>query len=85
MKRLSFGWIVAGYSAMVLVSFLFLTSMTAQLEEKYPWLMDKGWKRILWLLSCLMFIPYLVLMAGFPSFLIEELKKFLSRTKENKN
>lgn len=85
MKHISYGWMIAGYIAMVLFSFLFLTAFGPELAEKHPQLMDKGWKRVLWLLSCLLFIPYIVIMAGFPSFLIGELRKFLSTGKGKKN
>ena len=84
MKHLPYGWIIAGYLAIVLFSFLFLTSMTAELEEKHPRFMDKRWKRILWLLSCLLSIPYFVLMAGLPAFLTKEAKRFLFQKKDIK-
>lgn len=82
MRHLPYGWIIAAYLALVLFSFLYLTSLALELKEKHPWLIDRRWKRILWLLSCLLFIPYLVTMAGFPRFVIEEVRKFLSGGKD---
>lgn len=73
MRHLPYGWIIAGYLAIVLFSFLCLTSL-----EPGQGLIDKRWKRIRWLLSCLLFIPYLITMAGFPRFVIGEVRKFLS-------
>ncbi|MDA8091928.1 MAG: hypothetical protein M0Z52_12290 [Actinomycetota bacterium] len=85
MKHLSFGWIIAGYFAMVIFSFLYLTGLQFVIEEKHPRLIDKRWKRILWLMSCLLFIPYLITMAGFPSYLVREGRRFLSQNqKEDK-
>ena len=78
MKNLPYGWIIFAYLAMVIFSFLYLTGLSLEPEEKHPKLIDKKWKRVLWLISCALFVPYLLTLAGLPSFLIEEIRKFIS-------
>ncbi len=73
------------YLGAVLMSFLLLTTMAGIFEEKYPSVMNKRWKKKLWLASCLLFIPILFFVALFPSFVIGEFKKFLADGKERKD
>ena len=85
MKHLPYGWMIAGYIAMVIFSFLLLVGLAMDFEQKHPSLINKKWKKVLWLLSCLFFIPYLVFISGFPSFFKEATKRFFSIGKENKD
>ena len=81
MKHVSHAWLAAGYLAGVSFSALCLTVMPF---EKHPRLVDRTWKKVLWSLSCLLFIPYMVYLTTVPSFLAEEAKRFLSLVKEEK-
>jgi hypothetical protein len=52
--------------------------MEEDIKKKYPSLIDKRWKRILWILSCLFFIPILLI----PCFALDAIKEFLEGPKE---
>ncbi|MDA8091926.1 MAG: hypothetical protein M0Z52_12300 [Actinomycetota bacterium] len=79
MNSIPYGWIMAGYVGGVLFSFYGLLALGLLLDEKYPHLINRKWKRVLWLLSCLILlpIPTFLLLLGF-STLAREVKKFLS-------
>ncbi len=74
--------VTIAYLSAVLMSFLLLTTMAGIFEEKYPSVMDKRWKKKLWLASCFLFIPVLFFLALFPSFIIGEFRKFLADGKD---
>ena len=74
----------AGYGLMILGSLFVLTSLTGDLEQKSPWLTDRKWKRVVWLLSCLVGIPLIITTVKFPSLLLNELKEFLSKKSRNR-
>ena len=79
-------FLTLAYVVFVLASFVWLVGNVEDvLEQEYPKLIDKKWKRLLWLISCLLFIPYLVTMTGFPVYVIGEIRRFFSpAAKENK-
>ncbi|MDA8090117.1 MAG: hypothetical protein M0Z61_07835 [Nitrospiraceae bacterium] len=79
MKNGSYEWLAAHYLATVAFSAFCLTVLPF---EKHPRLVDRTWKKVLWALSCLLFIPYLAYMTTVPSFLADEAKRFLSLVKE---
>ena len=79
MKHGSYAWLVAGYLVWVAFSALCLTVLPF---EKHHRLVDRTWKKVLWALSCLLFIPYLAYMTTVPSFLAGWAKRFLSLVKE---
>ena len=84
MKHFQWGWGIGLYLGLVFMSFLYLTGMVLDYELHHPPLVNKKWKRVLWLLSCLLFIPLVVFMAGLPGYIVSELKRFFSiRRPEN--
>lgn len=64
------------YFSMFLLSFLMLTSIVSECEQKYPSLVNRWWKRMLWLINCLFFIPLCIVFINFPSFILGEIKTF---------
>jgi len=66
------------YFSMVLISLLMLTGIARELEQKRPSLINKRWERILWLISCLLFIPALSTAVRIPSFVLGELREFIA-------
>ncbi|MDA8170660.1 MAG: hypothetical protein M0Z48_02380 [Nitrospiraceae bacterium] len=83
MKHLLYGLMTAVYLWNVYFSLSMLPAMSEKLEERHPRLIDKRWKRVIWLGSSLLLIPYLVL-AEPPAFVAEEVRWFLSGAKEGK-
>ncbi len=59
----------------VSICFFMISSMAGDLEERHPSFIDKRWKRVLWLLSSIFFIPILALI---PYFAIQAIKEFIS-------
>lgn len=66
------------YFCWVIMSVFILARIAEDISKKYPSFMDKRWKRILWLLSCLLFIPLLLI----PLFVLEMIREFISGNKE---
>lgn len=77
MRHLLYGLAVYGYLGAVYFSLSMLPAVSGKLEERHPGLIDKRWKRVFWLASCLILLPYLLLAEG-PSFAAEEVRWFLS-------
>lgn len=48
------------YLSLSTLSFYGLTILQREFREKRPYLIDQRWKRILWLASCLLFLPILI-------------------------
>ncbi|MEW6481578.1 MAG: hypothetical protein AB1397_00985 [bacterium] len=71
--------IVIGYLGWVIISFFMLNRMADEIRLKAPSLIDKRWKRILWVLSCFLFVPIVV---GIPYFAIDAVKEFISEDKK---
>lgn len=65
------------YLVWVMVSFFILDRIAEDLRGKHPSLIDKHWKRILWLLGCFLFIPILMI----PCLALEAVKEFISGNK----
>jgi len=65
---------ILGYPFWVMVSFFILSRMSEDMKEKCPSLIDKRWKRVLWLLSCLLFIPLLLI----PISVLGAVKEFIT-------
>lgn len=65
------------YFSMFLLSFLMLTDIIREFEQKYPSLVNRRWKRMLWLISCLLFIPLVIVWVKFPFFILDEIRAFL--------
>jgi hypothetical protein len=76
MKHSLCGLIFLAYAWIVYFSSTMLPAISERIEERYPCLIDKRWKRVIWLLSRPLLLPYLVL-AGRPSFATEEVRWFL--------
>jgi hypothetical protein len=56
--------------------------MSKDFELKHPSLIDRKWKRVLWLASCLVFIPVVIMIIKIPFFVIDEVKKFIKGRKD---
>lgn len=69
----------AGYVLMIMGAAFVLPSVTGDFEQKSPWLTDRKWKRIVWLLSCIVGIPLIISTVKFPFLLLNELKEFLGK------
>jgi hypothetical protein len=74
----------------LLILYLFLVtisifSVTGPLlydfQKKRPYLVDKRWKRMAWLLSCLFLIPAGIILLSIPLFIFNEIKAFLQEKK----
>lgn len=65
------------YFSMVMISFLMLTSIVREFEQKHTSLVNRRWKRMLWLISCLFFIPLFIVWVKFPFFILDEIRAFL--------
>jgi len=65
------------YFSLFLLSFLMLTGIVREFEQKYPLLVNRRWKRMLWLISCLLFIPLFIVWMKFPFFILDEMRAFL--------
>ncbi|MDA8090279.1 MAG: hypothetical protein M0Z61_08690 [Nitrospiraceae bacterium] len=79
MKNLPWGWIITGYIFFVFLAFFWVLMGFSQLLcEKYPRLINRKWKRVLWLLSCFLLIPLPASLLGVYSFISEEIKDFIN-------
>jgi hypothetical protein len=76
MKHSLCGLIILVYIWIVYFSVAMLPAMSESIEERHPRVIDKRWKRVIWLLSRLLLLRYLVV-AGRPSFATEEARWFL--------
>lgn len=72
---------LAGYLGMVYFSLSMLGALAMKLEADHPGLIDKRWKRVLWILSSFLLIPHLILMEP-PAFILEEIRWFLNGRKD---
>jgi hypothetical protein len=54
-----------------------LTGIVREFEQKHPFLVNRRWKRMLWLISCLFFIPLFIVWVKFPFFILDEIRAFL--------
>jgi len=63
----------------VVFVWLSIEGMISVLEEfeHNPWLIDRRWKRALWIISCLIFTPLLILASRAPRYLFSEIKDFI--------
>ena len=68
--------LVTTYGIFVLMSWLALTILPKEFERQ-PWLFDRKWKRALWTLSCLFFLPGLITIVKLPCFAFGEIKSFI--------
>ncbi len=76
MKHSLCGPIILAYVWIVYFSSTTLPAVSEGIAERHPSLIDKRWKRVIWLSNCLLLLPYVVL-AGRPSFATEEVRWFL--------
>ena len=81
MNNLACALLIAGYLGLLYFSIATLNAISEKVEEKHPRLIDKRWKRVIWLLSCFPLASLLV-MVETPSFIIEEVRWFLSMGKK---
>ncbi len=65
------------YVPLVFISLFMLIPVGNELRLRHPSLSDRKWKRILWLLSCLILLPMVMLIASVPLYLGNELKRFI--------
>ena len=73
-------FIVIAYVIFVLASLAWLLGPIEDVfEERYPKLIEGRWKRILWLLSCLLFIPFPASLLWLYSIIADDVKRFISR------
>jgi hypothetical protein len=72
-----FGYLIFFYLMFVLLSFLVLTGLYDDFRRRMPYMADKRWKRILWLTSCLAFIPLIIFLVQLPFFVLGEMKRFI--------
>jgi hypothetical protein len=66
-------FIIMIYLGWVLISFLILLPLSEEIKERHPSFMDKYWKRVLWVLSCLIFFPLFFTLI----FVIELVREFI--------
>lgn len=78
MKTITIVSIIIIYLGWALITFFLLSRMEEDIRKKWPSLIDKRWKRVLWLLSCLLFIPILII----PCFALDAIKEFLTGDKK---
>jgi hypothetical protein len=73
------GWILfigVVYSALTLLSIAILTEVPEELERN-KWLINKKWKRALWVMSCLLLLPLLIIGSKAPRFIFEIIMDFI--------
>lgn len=80
MKIITILSIIIIYFGWAIISFFLLSHMEEDIRKKYPSLINKRWKRILWLLSRLFFIPILII----PFFALDSIKEFLEGKNKEK-
>lgn len=68
-------FILTGYLMSVWISFVILDYAADNLKKRYPSLINKRCKRALWLLSCLLFLPIIII---FPFNMIKTMINFIS-------
>lgn len=85
MKDILYGFIIMAYVVFVLASFAWLAGPIEDVfRERYPKLIDKKWKRILWLLSCFIFMPFSASLLWLYSIIADDVKRFISRDEGDK-
>jgi hypothetical protein len=72
MDKISLFQFIIFYFLLVILNILFATGV----HPKY--LTDKKWKRVLWLISCFVFIPVIVFIVQMPFYVFGEIKKFIT-------
>lgn len=75
------------YVVFVWLSIETMTSIPEEFERN-PWLIDKKWKRALWIISCLIYTPLWILASRAPRYLFSEIKDFImesNNTREGNN
>lgn len=72
------------YATSLIASFFVLTIFHKEFERS-PWLINKKWKRALWIASCFMFVPLLVIVFRLPRFIFSEIRDFLMGNDDNTN
>lgn len=70
------------YFILVLISLLTVNTVAREFEKKRPSLIDRKWKRVLWFLSCLIFVPVFVMTVNIPVFILGEVKEFVAEYKK---
>ena len=70
------------YAGLVLMSIMVLTVIPKEFERT-PWLVNKKWKRILWVLSCFIMLPLVVVILRIPYFVVQEIKRFIRGSNQN--
>lgn len=70
------------YFPMLLISLLMLKGVSREFEKKNTSLINRRWKRILWLIGCLLFIPLFIMAAKIPGFILNEIREFIEGRKD---
>jgi len=73
------GWILLigiVYAALALLSIAVLTEVPDELERN-KWLINKTWKRALWVMSCLLLMPLLIIGSRGPRCIFGIIKDFI--------
>ncbi len=70
------------YFSIVIISMLTLKGVVREFEKKNPSLINRRWKRILWVISCLMFIPLFIMATKIPGFMLNEIREFIEGRKD---
>jgi hypothetical protein len=74
--------LLLAYAGLVLMSIMVLTVIPKEFE-RMPWLVNKKWKRVLWLLSCFILLPPAVVILRLPFFVVQEINKFIRGNNQN--
>lgn len=78
MERLIIYEIALGaYLIFLMLSFFILKILRRELKEKMQYLIDKKWKRVLWLGSCFLFVPFLIGIMRLSFVIFEETRDFI--------
>ncbi|MDA8339021.1 MAG: hypothetical protein M0Z70_06955 [Nitrospiraceae bacterium] len=67
---------IALYLVGVLLSFVLLM-FSDDLRSKRPYLFNSPTKRLLWLVSCFLLIPFIIFLFQFPGSLWRQIKRFI--------
>jgi len=72
------------YALTILLSVYILTDVPEELEHN-PGLINRKWKRALWVMGCLVFLPILIVASRGPRSICREIKEFIIAANGEKN
>jgi hypothetical protein len=76
--------VVSFYPLFLIASFFALTVLPKEFARN-PWLIDRKWKRVLWVVSCLFFVPFMVIFFTIPRFIFSEIRGFITGAEDTGN